>query len=111
MAPVVIGRTERLPQYLAGGDAGHNDHGANGDILEHHRHAFVLDILRHQLGLRAEVVEMKSWRHGHKQILTFLKSLCNRLSAGLRGITLSEHRQNKANTMIATRKAAETLEF
>lgn len=50
-APVMVGRAERISQDLAGGNSGHDDHGADCHILEDHRHALVAAILRHHLGL------------------------------------------------------------
>jgi hypothetical protein len=63
--------------------------------LEDHRHAFVTGVLRHQLGLGAEVLKVECWRYRHKQSIALLKSLRNRLSAGLRGITHAKPAENK----------------
>ena len=50
-----IRRCERIAQGLAGGDARHHDHAAKGDGLQNHRHALILAILRHDLGLGTKV--------------------------------------------------------
>ena len=106
----MIGRAKRFLQYLAGGDARHNNHGADGDILKDHRHAFIFDIFRHRLGLGAEVLEVECWRYVHRQSIALLKSLRNRLSAGYSGIARLKPAENKAYTTVIKRRLAETLD-
>ena len=60
---------ENVFQYLAGGQAGHNDHRAKGDVLEGHRQAVIAAIAGHHLGLGAKVAQVEGWRHRHVTIL------------------------------------------
>jgi hypothetical protein len=55
MVAIVISlcRPERVSQDLSRGGTGHDDHRAEGDILEDHRQPLVVAILRHHLGMRA----------------------------------------------------------
>ena len=64
MMMIVIAK--RFLQYLAGGNASHDDHGADSDILKDHRHAFVFDFFGHRLGLGAEVLEVDCWGYVHR---------------------------------------------
>jgi hypothetical protein len=50
---ITFRRPEGISQDLGRGSTGHNDHRAQGDILEDHRHPLVIAVLRHHLGLRA----------------------------------------------------------
>jgi hypothetical protein len=73
-APVMVGRTERISQDLAGGNSGHDDHGTDCHILEDHRHALVAAILRHHLSLVAQIIEVICRRHGHEPIVSLAAS-------------------------------------
>ena len=105
----MIGIAKRFLQYLAGGDARHDDHGADGDILKDHRQAFIFDIFRHRLGLGAEVLEVDCWRYVHRQSIALLKTLCNRLSAGYGVIARFKPAENKASQTATERRLAEAL--
>jgi hypothetical protein len=110
-AAATIRRSERISQGLAGGDSCHHDHAAKGDVLEKHRHALVLAIRRHHLGLGAKVGEVKNWRLGHKGILPLLKTLRNRLAAGLRVSPCLKRRVSALYKASVGRRAVETLYF
>ena len=100
---------KRFLQCLAGGDASHDDHGADGDILKDHRQAFIFDIFRHRLGLGAEVLEAVCWRHVHKKSIALLKSLRNRLSAGYSVIARFRPAENKASPTATKWRLADAL--
>jgi hypothetical protein len=55
-ATVLIRHAESIPENLASSDSRHDDHGAEGDILQNHRQPLIFAILRHHLGLGAKVV-------------------------------------------------------
>ena len=110
-AAAAIRRSQRIPQGLTGRDACHHDHAAKGDVLEKHRHALVLAIFRHHLGLGAKVGELKNWRSGHRGIIALLKTLRNRLAAGLRVWPLRKCRVSAPYKAMMPRRAAETLHF
>ena len=96
-------------QCLAGGDASHDDHGADGDILKDHRHAFVFDFFGHRLGLGAEVLETVCWRYVHSEIVALFKSLRNRLSAGYSVIERLKPAENQASPTVTKQRLAEAL--
>ena len=99
-------RAERITQSLAGSDTGHHDHAAKGDVLQKHCGTLVVAMLRHHLGLGAKVLEMKDRRCGHKQIIPLLKTLRNRLTAGLRVLTSDTASVDAAYTIFMPRQAA-----
>jgi|SRR5579872_3042199 len=92
VASVMLGRTESISQHLGGSGTGHDDHGAEGDVLENHRHAFAAAVLRHLLGLWTQLAKAICRRHGHKRIVPLFKSLRNRLAAALRVLICSKVR-------------------
>jgi len=47
-AVVMVVPPEYFSDYLACGNAGHDDHGAEGDVLHNHRHPFIAAILGHK---------------------------------------------------------------
>ena len=68
--------------------------------MKDHREAFVVAILRHHLGLWAEVLKVMCRRGCHVLIISLSKSLRNRLSAGYSVITLMKPAENKAYARI-----------
>ena len=78
-------------------DARHDDHGADGDILKDHRHAFIFDFFGHLLGSWSEVMELVCWRYVHLKSVAPFKSSRNRLSAGYSVITRFKPAENKAS--------------
>lgn len=60
---------EDIAEYLAGGEASHDDHGAKCDVLKSDRQAVIAAIAGHHLGLGAKVAQVEGWRHCHVIIL------------------------------------------
>jgi hypothetical protein len=58
-----------VPKNLTGSQAGHDDHGAKGDVLKGQRQAVIVAIAGHHLGLGAKVAQVEGWRHRHVTIL------------------------------------------
>jgi len=68
--PVVTARVaEGVPEYLAGGQPGHDDHRAERDVLKGDGQAVIAAIAGHHLGLGAKVAQVVGWRHRHVTIL------------------------------------------
>jgi hypothetical protein len=68
-AVVVAAITEGVPENLAGGEAGHDDHRPERDVLKDDSQAVIAAIAGHHLGLGAKIAQVEGWRHRHVTIL------------------------------------------